>query len=148
MDEFEPVFTVTDYYDGPREGIANFAGEPHLFRSQFADLENDELDVFAMSQVDADTFRLALEDWAIWKRWEAAFKAGAVDPSTHPALPEERERHMRIEQELERRLAPAKSSFFLAKGEFRAVVGDAESPGVIRTLEVRWTRVDPRVIGV
>ena len=147
MDEFEPVFTVTEYYDGPREGIANFAGEPHLFRSQFADLKNDGPDVFTMSPVDADTFRLALEDWAIWKRWEAAFKAGAVDQSTHPALPEERERHTRIEQELEGRLASVKSSFFLAKGEFRAVPGDEQSPGVIRTLEVRWSRVELGDIG-
>jgi hypothetical protein len=28
--EYEHVFTVTDYYDGPRKGIANFLGKPHL----------------------------------------------------------------------------------------------------------------------
>jgi hypothetical protein len=28
--DFEEVFTVTDYYDGPRKGIANVRGKPHF----------------------------------------------------------------------------------------------------------------------
>ena len=28
---FERVYSVLDYYDGPRAGIANFQGEPHYF---------------------------------------------------------------------------------------------------------------------
>jgi hypothetical protein len=139
MHDFEPVFSVTDYYDGPREGMANFGGEPHLFRSQFADLDADDDDVFTLTPVDADTFRLALEDWAIWKRWEAAFKAGAADLSTHPALPQDRGRHNWLERELAQRFAAAESTSFLAKGEFKTV--DVQAPGVIRTLEVRSLEV-------
>src|SRR5687768_8510315 len=38
---FERVYTVTDYWDGPREGIADFQDVPHLYRSIFLK-EDDE----------------------------------------------------------------------------------------------------------
>jgi hypothetical protein len=31
---YEKVYKVTAYYDGPRGGIADFEGKPHLFRSE------------------------------------------------------------------------------------------------------------------
>jgi len=39
---FEKVHTMTDYYDGPRKGIADFAGQPHFFESGL----NDDNDAF------------------------------------------------------------------------------------------------------
>jgi len=33
---------MTDYYDGPRKGIADFAGQPHFFESGL----NDDNDAF------------------------------------------------------------------------------------------------------
>ncbi len=32
-EDFEPVLSIHDYYDGPRVGVANFQGVPHRFRS-------------------------------------------------------------------------------------------------------------------
>ncbi|WP_441235728.1 hypothetical protein [Bradyrhizobium sp. 930_D9_N1_4] len=34
-----------------------------------------------------------LEDWDIWLRWETAHKKRKTLDKTHPALPEERQRH-------------------------------------------------------
>lgn len=31
---YEMVYKVTAFYDGPREGIADFEGTPHLFKSE------------------------------------------------------------------------------------------------------------------
>lgn len=31
---YEKVHQVTDWYDGPRGGIADFEGKPHLFKSE------------------------------------------------------------------------------------------------------------------
>jgi hypothetical protein len=45
MTGFEKVYTVTDYYDDPRGGIADFCGKPHLYRSLFEDI--DHKDTFA-----------------------------------------------------------------------------------------------------
>jgi hypothetical protein len=36
---FEKVYTMTDYYDGPRRGIADFDGRPHFYDSEWDDLD-------------------------------------------------------------------------------------------------------------
>ena len=35
----EAVYTVTDFYDGVRGGVAYFHGAPHIYQSQFEDIE-------------------------------------------------------------------------------------------------------------
>ena len=35
--KFELVYTVTEYYDGPRDGVANFRDAPHVYRSVYLD---------------------------------------------------------------------------------------------------------------
>jgi len=86
---FERVHTLTDYYDGPRGGIAEFGGRPHVYTSQYADLRGG-FDVYELRPVDDETFRLAIEDWQIWLRWEDAGLAGEATLETHPALPGDR----------------------------------------------------------
>jgi hypothetical protein len=34
---YERVHTMTDYYDGPRKGLANFEGMPHLYEAEWDD---------------------------------------------------------------------------------------------------------------
>lgn len=123
---FERVYTMTDFYDGPRGGIADYRGAPHLYASMF-----DDDDTFELQPVDAETLALALEDWAIWLRWEEAFKDGLVTIASHPALPEERARHDEIKPLLAARLA-ALPDPIRAIAEFRAAPGHGH-------LEVRWT---------
>ena len=102
-DQLERVFTVTDFFDGPLEGIANFQGMPHAFRRMF-DYQRDEYsDIYQLKPIDADTLRLALEQWGIWLRWQTAFHRGEVGQESHPALPAERDRY----DQLKRILAPA-----------------------------------------
>jgi hypothetical protein len=96
---------MTDFYDGPRRGVADFRGRAHLYVSRFADIDSDEKDVFDLYALDDRTFALAIEDWAIWLRWVAAFEARLVGIETHPALPQERARHDAIQAELTPRLA-------------------------------------------
>jgi hypothetical protein len=96
---WEKVYTVPDWYDGPRRGVANFEGRPHLFESEFADLEDAE-DVFRLSPLDDETLKLALEDWQIWLRWERAFHAKETSQKTHPALPEDRRRWEELQRQL------------------------------------------------
>ena len=36
-EDFEPVHSVDEYYDGPREGMADFGGHPHRYRSMYLD---------------------------------------------------------------------------------------------------------------
>jgi hypothetical protein len=88
--EFEIIYTMTDYYDGPRAGIASFHGIPHLYQSLFDYTHDDWTDIYLLKPIDEATFRLALEDWEIYKRWETARMNGQATIDTHPALPEDR----------------------------------------------------------
>jgi hypothetical protein len=101
---FETVHTMTDWYDGPRRGVAIVQGQPHLYVSCWTNIDADCDDIFLLSPITEDLFSAALEDWAIWKRWEFAHKNGNASIETHPALPADLERHMEIEKILTQRL--------------------------------------------
>src|SRR6267378_8317239 len=66
--EYERVFTVTEYYDGPRKGIANFLGVPHLYECLFDEAKGNFSDQFLLTPIDTQTFQLAMEDWNICMR--------------------------------------------------------------------------------
>lgn len=145
---FERVHTVTDYYDGPRLGVADFDGVPHVYRSLFLDAEDEWDDRFELSPLTADAFAVALEDWAIWRRFERAHHSGEVrwsgDEREWGALPEDRARHDQLRPALDRALTVDPARRFVARGEFQAqrpAPADIP-PGVMRQLEVRWTPVE------
>src|SRR6202012_5170669 len=91
--ECETVFTVTDYYDGPRKGIANFRGKPHFYECIFDSGKDDYSVVYRLTPLDEHVFHLAMESWDIWRRWERAFHTGKTNMETHPALPQDKSRY-------------------------------------------------------
>ncbi len=138
---FEVVHTCTDWYDGPRRGVANHEGRPYVFESEWPDGEAWEAETFLLTPIDHETFSLALEDWAIWRRWETAFQQGETTRDTHPALPADRERHAEIERALVGRLSSDPSRAVRKRGEFQ-VRDDPQWSGYgWCPLEVRW--IDP-----
>jgi hypothetical protein len=136
----EPVYTITDWYDGPRRGVANFEGKPHYYECQWyasfdADREGDSDAMpgdYLLTPLDPETYLLALEDWAIWERWEAAFAAGTTTQTTHPTLPEDQARHDALEQLLLPKLMINPNSCQRATGEFHHIGGKSF---------VEWTSV-------
>jgi hypothetical protein len=90
---WDRVYTVNDYYDGPRRGIADVDGVPHIYESEFDHSTDEYGDTFLVSPVDQSLLALVLEDWEIWLRWNSAFKRGEASVDSHPALPKDRERH-------------------------------------------------------
>jgi hypothetical protein len=116
----EIVHTVTDYYDGPRGGIADYQGKPHIYSSLWDKAADNWSDTFLLQPVDEETFRLAMEHWAIWCRWERAFQAGQTTKATHPALPDERTRHNELAAILTPRLQVNPKQAIRAKGRFEA----------------------------
>lgn len=136
---FEIVHTLTDWYDGPRRGIADYQGKPHLFESEWRDGEDVDADTFLLMPIDQETFAFALEDWAIWRRWETAFHQGKATQETHPALPKDRSRHEEVERLLENRLVVAPGRALRRKAEFR-VRNDPNWSGCgFSPLEVQWS---------
>lgn len=143
MSGFEVVHTVTDYYDGPRCGIADFDGKPHVYESMWDDGSDNYSDVFRLSPVSDSLFSLALEKWTIWRRWETAFHCGEAPQDTHPALPADRTRHDELQQLLEGQLTIDDDNFVCATGEFRPRIDDSWSGYGMRPLEVEWSRTRP-----
>ena len=132
------VYTVTDYYDGPRGGVADYGGQPHYYECQFDESKVDWSDIFLLKPLDAETFQLALEDWDIWERWNAAREEGKVGLDTHPALPAERERHDEISVILKDRLKVDPGNYIRAYAHFEVVAPKRKSQSIAH-LAVRWT---------
>jgi hypothetical protein len=101
---YERVHIVWDYYDCPREGIADFQGRPHLYKCQFSKADDDWTDLYWLMQIDEETFALAKERNEIFVRWKAEFRRGTVTLDTHPARPLERTRYERLQSILGERL--------------------------------------------
>ena len=135
---YEEVFTVLDYYDGPRKGIASFKGQPHFYDCIFDERKGDYSDLFRLTPVPQSVFQLAMEDWAIWRKWEQAYANGKATIDTHPALPEDRERHEQLKPILDSALVSSECSM-VRVGHFDPI-GKALGPaGVMRNLQVRWS---------
>ena len=92
-DAWDRVYTVNEYYDGPKLGVADYRGKPHIYERQFDTDKDDYSERFLLSPIDPELLALLLEDWKIWLRWDAAYRQGNATVKTHPALPEERQRH-------------------------------------------------------
>lgn len=136
---FERVYTVHDYYDGPRSGIANFGGRPHYYSCEWDDAANDYADSFTLVSIDEETLDLALEQWAIWKKWEVAFHNGHRHRGSHPALPGQNEWYAELDQRIKAKMAVLPVSH-CARATFRACPRQESLPrGVIRDLEVQWS---------
>jgi hypothetical protein len=137
---YERVHTVTDFYDGPRRGIADFEGRPHLYECEWDDAANNYAFTFRLSPVEPRLFDLALESWNIWRRWETALHEGRTTQDAHPALPEERSRSDELHGILERELMIDDSNHVRAAGDFDVADDPTWNGKGARPLQVRWTR--------
>lgn len=68
---FEPVFAYWYFCDGVREGIANVAGQPHVFVAEWNETHDDYADAFLLKPITEQVFELAMADEAIRERWSA-----------------------------------------------------------------------------
>jgi len=144
---FEQVYTVNDFWDMPRAGFADVDGVPHVYRSIWSD-EVDDWDPngrFELSPVPPRSLALALEDWAIWRRWEEAYYAHQTTDTEHPALPVDRARHEELAPIVQQALEIDPSARRVATATFRAR-GDGSihgaMPGTRPPLEVQWNFVE------
>lgn len=147
VEPFERVYTVTDYWDGPREGVAAYGGAPHLYRSVWRrDLDDWDDDRYFLCSITPAHAALAFEDWAIWQRF-AEYYRGRQAPvpaslADWGALPEDLPRHRQLRQLLAPILAVARDRCFVARAEFRSLGPPREAGLFVPVLEVRWTCAD------
>jgi hypothetical protein len=138
---FENIYTVMNYWDGIRSGIADFNGSPHYYECPFDEAKDDWADYFLLHPIDEETFRLAMEGWAIWRRWYIAHQTGQTTFETHPALPEDRARHTAIQEALAGRLVVNVGRDKRAKAEIQRDYTDIEpnhATNPMARLMVKW----------
>jgi hypothetical protein len=135
---YETVFTVMDYYDGPRKGIANYQGKPHLYECVFDEAEDHYSKLFRLTPLDSETFQFAMEDWEIWRRWLVAFYGKKADISSHPALPDEANRHAELKRILHEGLVSVSQKAMVRVGRFEVLEEPSLPERVIRLLQVKW----------
>jgi hypothetical protein len=134
---WDRVLTVNDYYDGPRLGIAEVNGIPHIYEAEYDHNGEEFGDTYFLSPVDEELLSLILEDWKIWLRWDVAFKKNEVTIETHPALPTDRDRHETIKLAIGNRLRVNTKEAIYLKAEFRNLLGATALDG----LEVQWVLI-------
>jgi len=133
---FEPVYTVWDYYDGPRSGIAAFRGQPNHYDCEWSESKQDYADTFVLTAIDQGTLALAMEQWSIWLEWEAAFHRGEVPQSSHPGLPGSSGRYAELEAIVRDRIRAKSATQCRARPVFRFVQAKENSPP--GEFEVEW----------
>ncbi|MFZ4605272.1 MAG: hypothetical protein ACOYM5_03355 [Caulobacter sp.] len=90
---WQPVLAVYLWWDGPREGVTRFGGLLRLFSCEFDPDAEDYAETFQLYPLPEDLAEPVVEQWAIWRRGETAFRAGEQTAAMHPALPHERGRY-------------------------------------------------------
>ena len=147
---FETVYTLWSYWDGPREGVAAYHGHPHVFVSEWNEEADDFGDAFLLKPISDETFRLVMEDWTIFRRWEAAVSQGLTTWDTHPASSEDRIRTEELKRVLQGPLtvdpARAKQDYPIRTWPVERSLA-VDSVGVVRSLAEFRNRPDPVLWG-
>jgi hypothetical protein len=129
------VHTINDYYDGPRLGIADVDGVPHIYEAEFDHSTEDFGDTYFASPVDGDLLALVLEDWDIWLRWDSARKRGEASIETHPALPQDRDRHEALKLAIGDRMRADRANAKYLKAQFKT---SSDGDGTV----VEWRTIE------
>jgi hypothetical protein len=140
MAGFDIVHVVTGYYDGVLDGIADYQGRPHRF--QIGSIDGVADDRYELTPLSEQAFAAAMETWEIWRRWEAAYRAGGVpdfEVKPFPALPADRARQQELEGIVSAALTAAKAKAFRARGDFRPLLEGAWCGTERGALQVCWT---------
>lgn len=135
---FEKVYTVWEYYDGPRTGLANYQGIPHAYFCEWSEADDDYASTYNLTPVSDETLFLALEQWEIFREWEAAFHNGEVLLETHPLLSGQNKRYSEIQVILDKTFKESRGPIKKTP-IFRPKPHQSDLPkGVMRELEVEW----------
>ena len=131
---WERVYTVNEFWDCARLGVADVFGVPNIYQSPFDQVLDDYSDFYLVSPIDQELLGLVLEDWEIWKRWSSAFDTRTVSIDTHPALPEDRLRHELLKSQIGERLVVDRVNCERYHATFRQIAPGWDG------LKVNWTR--------
>jgi len=86
MEKSEIVYSVFDYWDGPRSGVADFYGKPHFYQGIFDEVADEWSDVYHLSPVVEGVVPLTAEEWQDWYWWKHDFGQGKALVAERPDI--------------------------------------------------------------
>jgi hypothetical protein len=137
--KIDRVLTINDYHDGPRLGVAELNGVPHIYEAEFDHSADEYGENYFLSPIEQSLLELVLEDWGIWCRWHQAYTKNEVAHDSHPALPGDRARHEELKQLIGNGLRSDPENRARYKGSFTT---PPECRGTWNGTLVRWERND------
>ena len=78
----ERVYTETNWYDGPRSGVADVRGVPHYFVTDIS--AGASLDWYLVWPVEPAVLKSEKASYGMFVEWWRQFEAGEVGIDTHP----------------------------------------------------------------
>ncbi|MAG93055.1 MAG: hypothetical protein CMJ48_04830 [Planctomycetaceae bacterium] len=136
---FERVFSMWDYYDGPRAGVANFNGQAHHFQCEWDDARDNYADVFVLRPVTDAFLEINEKRDQIYEQWQEELSAGAVSSETHPVAMGQNPRFAVLTTFLDAAVRDGKICSRV-RAAFRAAPEHEQlSIGGVRKIEVEWT---------
>lgn len=118
------VYTIHDWYDGPRSGAAEYVGATYWYRSVYLDTEEwkpDE-DRFELALMTSEALSWDLERTSIFERWDTARRNGLIewkhgDNESFGAFPDEMPRYRELNNSMDEFLKRA-TPLYLVRGLF------------------------------
>jgi hypothetical protein len=133
---FEAVYAVAYSSDGPRRGIADYGGRPHLFECQWDDVAGTYCDTYWLMPLDEAVVARACEQLSRWQRWEEVYASDWKTSRKALDASEELREFQRFAQE---HLVIRPGQEIRCGGEFRTASPASEA----ERLEVRWSDCSP-----
>ncbi len=138
---YEAVFTVSDYHDCPRGGVANFHGLPYFYECIFDEKSDEYSDSYLLISISQEVFKAAVENWDIFLRWRKAFDSGDVSRETYPALPRDKRRYEETKRTLDQAVVSGRHKAIRVRGEFDAQAEPNVPRDVLTSWQVRWSEL-------
>jgi hypothetical protein len=140
---FEKVHTIREFWDGIRSGVADLNGLPHYFSCLFDERADDYSDLFRLYPVCTEFMKMELEQWSIYRAWEAKFHTERELLETRPGHGGIDPRFDELNRELDRRISALEPLSTLFRAAFRSVSGqESLAPGILQEIEVAWMPAD------
>lgn len=134
-EDFQTVYFITDWWDGPKTGFADFNREIHCFERVFDYEKEDGFNLYVMRPVSAEEYTLQVESYTLFLDWFN--NKDSIRP--HPVSDAKHTRY----QEIQQLLAEFEHEFYSEKyiGEFISFAKDSKGTGKLIydfDYKVRW----------
>ncbi|WP_379158974.1 hypothetical protein [Paenibacillus sp. sgz5001063] len=130
---------MNDWWDGPKTGVADYKGAPHIFNKNFNESLDDYDEYYLLTPITQEQCQLIIEGYEIWKRYRDA-SSEQQSPSIYGALPGEHERYVEINSLTNYLFEPLRFTFKV-KASFRPLPTKSSLPfGLINyhEFDVNW----------